>query len=472
MQDIRVRFAPSPTGNLHIGGLRVAIFNWLFAKHNKGKFLLRIEDTDLERSKPEYTDAILQGLEWMSILADEPITIQSKRIDEHKKLISKLIAQDKAYVCFCTARPADELENEESYSKYDRACREKNPTLQDLEKPFVVRFKVPYENNEIISFDDLIHKTITFDIKQFDDFIIARSDGTPTYNFVVVADDIHMKISHIIRGEDHISNTPKQILLYRALGVEPPLFAHVPLILNSAGAKLSKRDAAVSVIEYKKEGFLPEALFNYLVRLGWSHGDQEIFTKDELIKYFSLDHVGKSGAIFDIKKLEWVNATYMRQKTSKDLCEIIIKDIDPAFLIKSGLSQKQIFDLIDLYKERAKTLKILSQQIISLNQVNNNEYEMSGLKDLVAADMINYLQELINQLETVDDSNWQADNLSIIIKTLCTKLQIKFPQMAQPTRLALTGTLSSPGIFELLFILSKEESIRRLKNFITFLNLT
>ena len=271
-QLVRVRFAPSPTGHLHIGGLRAALFNWLFARHNGGKFLLRIEDTDLVRSTQEYTDSILSSFKWAGITPDEPIVIQSQRIAEHKKVIERLLEQGAMYRCFCSQ---DELEtrltkiqgSEGLVTKYDGKCRNAD---QNLQKPFVVRFKLPANQSEIV-FEDLIRGRVAFDINQFDDFIVARSDGSPMYNFVVVVDDAFMNITHVIRGEDHISNTPKQIMLYQACGYPLPQFAHLPMILGPSGERLSKRDGATSVLEYKQQGYLPDALLNYLARLGWSH---------------------------------------------------------------------------------------------------------------------------------------------------------------------------------------------------------
>src|ERR1700733_99493 len=295
--SVRVRFAPSPTGHLHIGGMRSAIFNWLFARHNNGSFLLRIEDTDRERSKQEYTDSILASFAWMRIDWDEPVVIQSERAKRHQEVAQKLYAQGKAYYCICTPEQVQDRLAAQSgfdinFMKYDGLCRNASHTKGAL------RFKIPDDITEV-TFHDLIRDTITIGIDQLDDFILVRSDGTPMYNFVVVVDDADMKISHVIRGEEHIANTPKQILLYQACGFPLPYFAHLPMILGPDGNKLSKRDAATGVFEYKQLGYIPDPLFNYLVRLGWSHGDQEIFTREEVIQFFDLAHVGKKGAIFD-----------------------------------------------------------------------------------------------------------------------------------------------------------------------------
>lgn len=335
-QHVRVRFAPSPTGNLHIGGLRTTIFNWLFARHNNGKFLIRIEDTDPERSKPEYTESILETFAWMDITSDEPIVIQSERLPEHRRVAEQLIAQAKAYRCFCSQeevieRHKQKVGADDLFIKYDGKCKNKKVIEGDLLRPHVIRFALPYKKGAI-TWLDLIRGEVTFDADQLDDFIIVRSDGMPMYNFVVVIDDAFMKISHVIRGEEHISNTPKQILLYQACGYALPQFAHLSMILGPSGEKLSKRDGAVSVLEYKKMGYLPDALFNYLVRLGWAHGDQEVFTRDELIKFFTLEAVNKKGAIFDPQKLDWMNGVYIRALSDHELLMRIINDVMPDFL--------------------------------------------------------------------------------------------------------------------------------------------
>jgi len=463
--QVRVRFAPSPTGKLHIGGLRVAIFNWLFARHFQGSFLMRIEDTDLERSKQEHTDSILKTFKWMDMNPDEPVVIQSSRIEEHKQLINKLLQQGKVYKCFCAIKRED-LDSE-NYSKYNRKCRDKVFEQNDLNKSFVIRFKLPDDISEI-SFDDLIHGRITFNLDQLDDFIIARSDGAPMYNFVVVADDAYMKISHVIRGEDHISNTPKQILLYKALDYDLPKFAHVPLILDPMGGKLSKRNSASSVEECIKMGYLSDALFNYLVRLGWSHGDQEIFTRYELIKYFSLDHVGKSGATFDIEKMQWVNNQYISKKTATDLLGLIQEDVEPDFLSKlSYFKRDQVLAFIDVYKERATTLQFICQSMNMLDQIPKS-YSKQGIIEWIKPGTFKYLKDLTDEFELIQ--NWTENNISDIFKQFCKKNSIKISDLAQPVRLALMGEASGVGVFKLLSIFSKEESLKRLHKFLEFLN--
>jgi glutamyl-tRNA synthetase len=464
-KNVRVRFAPSPTGHLHIGGLRSAIFNWLFAKHNNGVFLIRIEDTDKGRSTEEYESSIVNSFKWMGIQSDEPILKQSSRIVEHKELIDKLLVMGKAYRCFCTKKLDVDHNDYESggYSKYDRGCLDRQVSEQDLEKPFVIRFKLPDFDSDIFKFKDLIYGDITFPIDQFDDFIIARSDGDPVYNFVVVADDIYQRVNFVIRGQDHLINTPKQIMLYEALGVEVPQFAHLPLILGSSGAKLSKREAAVSVLSYMKEGYLPDALFNYLVRLGWSYGDQEVFSRDELVKLFDLNSINKSGAIFDIQKLQWLNALYIREMADKEILQYIINWIDSDFEKKLfEWSNNQILSFISLYKERVKTLSELIDILVSLHQVPVafNDEDLKQWRNPETIEHLKMVEKEFNNLVA-----WNIESITSLLKGLTKTLNIKLPMLAKPIRLAITGKLDSPSIFELVFLLSKDESLKRIARF-------
>lgn len=446
---VRVRFAPSPTGHLHIGGLRTTIFNLLFARHNNGKFLLRIEDTDLERSKKEYVDSILDSLNWMSITSDEPLFYQSQRFDIYKKVADKLLAEGKAYKCFCSEESIKNRLGE--FNKYDGFCRDK----QDQTGPYVIRFKLP-DTQGAIEFDDLIRGRITVGLDQLDDFIFVRSDGVPVYNFVVVIDDAAMNITHVIRGEEHISNTPKQILIYNACGYKMPLFAHIPLILGTDGSKLSKRDADVSVLDYKKKGYLADALFNYLVRLGWSHGDQEIFTKEEVIKYFTLENVGKKGAIFDIQKLNWVNGMYMRNSKSDELLNKILSDVEPLFLDKNW-NREQVVFLIDLYKQRANNL---SEIVGEVDKLYKAPIDYVDIDKWINDKTSGYLDSISKELEAME---FTSEKLHAWAKDFCSRLNIKLVEIAQPLRIALTGKTTSPGVFELLSIIGKEESLKRIK---------
>jgi glutamyl-tRNA synthetase len=466
---VRVRFAPSPTGYMHIGNLRTALFNWLFAQHNHGQFLLRIEDTDLERSRPEYTDAIFEAMEWVGMKSAETPVIQSSRIERHKEVAQRMIQTGHAYRCYCTqeelrARLGESAATGENYARYDERCRNLDPQVV-LDKPYVIRFKIP-ETPEF-TFNDLIHGPITFKREQLDDFIIVRSDGTPIYNFVVVVDDADMNITHIIRGEDHIPNTPKQILLYQAAGFDVPEFAHLPMILAANGNRLSKRDAVVSVLDYKKSGFLAEALCNYLVRLGWAHGDQEIFSQQELAQYFTLSEVGKKSSIFDIKKLEWMNGVYLRKATPEELVALIVRDVDPQFRDKTGaLDDVALYAWIKLFSARANTLVELMNHVLEVQQQPTAE-QLKPLQN-VPQPVHAALLELADELKGIEAIT--ADVAKQIIKNLCERNTIKLPDLAQPLRVILTGKTTSPGVFELLEVMGTDESLKRLDFAFTVIN--
>lgn len=466
--SVRVRFAPSPTGHLHIGGLRAALFNWLYARNNNGVFLVRIEDTDLERSKPEYTESILASLAWTGIEPDESITLQTQRVDEHKKYIQQLLDSGKAYRCYCSPEEVIERNKQKHgadylFASYDGFCRDAS---NDAEKLFVMRFKLPQQKGAI-TFTDLIRGKVTFDYDQLDDFIIARSDGSPMYNFVVVIDDHHMNISHVIRGEDHISNTPKQMLLYQALGFEIPIFAHLPLILGPSGDRLSKRDAATSVLEYKTGGYLPDALVNYLVRLGWAHGDQEVFTRKELIEYFSLDNVGKKGAIFDPAKLDWLNGVYIRDTSNKQVLDNIIYSVEPNFVQKcSSWDDEKIDTALELFKQRTKTLHELVQEICSFYNGPKN-FNTDDCAKWTTPETVQQLTLLLQKLEGL--ASFTAESITAEVKSLAKELGIKLVALAQPVRIALLGKASGPGVFALLALLGKKEGLQRITHLVAAL---
>ena len=460
--SVRVRFAPSPTGYLHIGSFRAALFNYLFARHHRGVYLLRIEDTDLERSEDKYVASIEESLRWARLLPDEKPLVQSTRQKEHKALIQQLLNEGKAYRCYCTQQEViDRYQalhgSDNTFIKYDRACMNLS---QQLDKPFVVRFKLP-DDIERVSFDDLIRGQVTVTRDQLDDFIIARSDGSPMYNFVVVVDDAFMHITHVIRGDDHISNTPKQILLYRALGYSLPAFAHIPLILGPEGNKLSKRDAATSVVEYIEAGYLPDAFTNYLARLGWSHGDQEIFSRQELIDLFTLAHVGKKGAIFDQDKLDWINGVYVRAMTAADLYAYMQSHVCPDFADSLPLWDTQtLYRLIDLYKERVKTVKELCTVLRALYHPPK-DIDQAEVAHWLSPDIVIQMKDLVKTLEGMSD--FRVDLIKDTIKQFCKERGLKLVNVAQPIRLALVGTTSSPGVFDLLVLVGQQESINRLR---------
>lgn len=452
---VRVRFAPSPTGHLHIGGLRTALFNWLFARHHKGSFLLRIEDTDTQRSKQEYTDAILAAFAWVAIEPDEPIVIQSARLKYHQDVAQKLVQEGKAYKCYCSPDDIVARADDEAFIKYNGHCRNAPPS----NKPYAIRFKVP--DIPEIMFDDLIRGPVRFNRDQLDDFIIVRSDGMPVYNFVVVIDDAFMKITHVIRGEDHISNTPKQILLYKACGYTLPHFAHIPMILGPSGDRLSKRDGATSVLEYKNEGYLPDALVNYLVRLGWAHGDQEIFTREELITYFTLDAVGKKGAIFDREKLNWVSSVYIKNSDNAALFTYIQKELDPMIAKKlAPWTLDHILKVMSLYKERVATMKELMHELLFFHDgpQHFNKEDLAQWTSLATQQHLNKVLQVLSSLDV-----FTAEACAAALKNSAKDLGIKLVHIAQPIRIALLGKSAGPGIFELLEMLGKKESINRIK---------
>jgi len=470
-RPVRVRMAPSPTGHLHLGGLRTVIFNWLFARHHGGKFLLRIEDTDLERSKPEFTQSIVNSLNWIGIQPDEPLVIQSEHVPEHRRIATELIEQGKAYYCFCSQEEVIERHKkkmgfDDLFVKYDGLCRTKKITDADLLKPYVIRFALPAIHDDV-GWHDMIRGEIVVHTSQLDDFIIVRSDGMSMYNFACVVDDARMKISHIIRGEEHVANTPKQIMLYRALGHDAPEFAHCSMILGPSGEKLSKRDGAVSVLEYKNMGYLPNALFNYMVRLGWSHGDQEQFTIDELITLFTIDGVGKKAAIFDQTKLDWLNGVYIRQAQPGQLWNRMVEDVDHPIFKTIKWTDQEIHQAIALYQERVKTLAELAHELHILHNPCV-AYNQEDLLHWIKPETIGYIAQIKQILEEAPE--FTLDIISARIKEFAKTKDLKFVNIAQPIRIALVGKSSAPGVFELLAFFGKEESLRRIKDLLEFLN--
>ncbi|RTL06629.1 glutamate--tRNA ligase [Candidatus Dependentiae bacterium] len=450
-RPIRVRFAPSPTGHLHVGGLRTALFNYLFAKHNNGTYLLRCEDTDIERSSKTFFDSQMNSFAWVGLMPDEPVVIQSSRFEEHKKIINKLLAEKKAYKCFCSEQELEQRlgksESEQHFVKYDKHCLTKQ---KENNGAYVIRFCMP-ETADAYEFDDLIRGRVCFTPNQFDDFIIVRSDGIPVYNLVVVIDDAFMNISHVIRGEEHISNTPKQIALYHACDYQVPQFAHLPMILSANGQKLSKRDGALSVNEYKDMGYLPHALLNYLARLGWAHKDQEIFSLEELITYFSLEAVGKKGAIFDPLKLDWINSTYMKATEASVLYTYMQESLQYNFTtICPNWDMKTIERALHIFKERVNTLKEL------LNEIE------SFYKDPILDKR--YVTEQMKHHSMLIRNTFLKEGVSILnIKNKAKDLGVPMITLAQTLRFALLGKMDGPGVSELLAILSDQQVLHRLE---------
>ncbi len=459
--EVRVRFAPSPTGYLHIGGARTALFNWLFARNKKGVFVLRIEDTDRSRSTDEYIEAIIDGMKWLGLDMDEGPFRQTDRFDAYKSTIQRLIDEDKAYYCYCSP---EELERKRQVAqkarqnpRYDGTCRERKEPVEGVEP--VVRFRMPLGGLTIV--EDLIRGNVSFDNDMFDDFIIARSDGTPTYNFVVVVDDVDMRMTHIIRGDDHLNNTPKQIHIYKALGHEAPKFAHLPMILGSDKSRLSKRHGATSVQAYRETGYLPDALLNYLVRLGWSYGDQEIFSKDELIEKFSFENIGKAAAVFNPEKLLWMNAEYIKARKPEDLIDEVMPFLMDKGIVESEstVDREWLAKAIVTLQERSKTLVELADSL-RYYIVESVEYEEKARSKFLNEESLPYIVDLKNSLEGLEE--FEHDALEQIFKSLLEKHDIKLKKLAQPVRVVMTGDTKSPGIFELLDVIGKEKAINRL----------
>lgn len=456
--NIRVRFAPSPTGHLHIGGARTALFNWLFARRHNGVFILRIEDTDTERSTDQYISAIIDGMKWLGLDWDEGPYRQTDRLETYRSFADKLINEGKAYRCYCTPEELEQKRQNAIASgktfQYDRKCLD---IADKLDKPFTIRFKTQTSGTTIVN--DIIKGVVEFDNAQLDDFIILRSDGTPTYNFCVVVDDIDMKITYVIRGDDHLNNTPKQIQIYQAFGWNTPEFAHIPMILGADKTRLSKRHGATSVITYREMGYLPEALINYLVRLGWSHGDQEIFSIEELKQYFSLDSVGKSSAVFNPEKLLWLNSQYIIKTKDSNLVEMVKPFIKSDGIDTDTIDDKWLEKAVYLLKERVKTLKDLatSLKIYILQDVAIDEKAKTkylGSDNLV---LLNALIELIEKIEP-----FSHENIGLQLKEFADKNSLKLKDVAQPLRVALTGSTASPGLFEIMELLGKDKVLHRL----------
>ncbi|HKA33973.1 MAG TPA: glutamate--tRNA ligase [Candidatus Binatia bacterium] len=463
MATVRTRFAPSPTGYLHIGGARTALFNLLFTRHHGGRFVLRIEDTDRERSTPEAIEAIIDSLKWLDLEWDEGPFFQTHRFDLYKEKVRELLAAGKAYPCICTAEELEQKRQaamkEKRKPMYDGTCRPPEGVIPPLPqgKPYTIRFRGPREGTTLV--DDLVKGPVAFENRELDDLIIARSDGTPTYNFCVVVDDIDMGITHIIRGDDHLANTPRQILLYQALGPTPPAFAHVPLILGLDKARLSKRHGATSVTAYRDMGYFPEALGNYLVRLGWSHGDQEIFSREELIQKFSLENVGKSAGIFNPEKLLWLNSHYLKTRPLSQLADDVVPFIEAkGYAVPPDKKWRE--RMVATLQERAKTLVELVE-LAHFYLSEDIKYDEKATKKFLTPEIRAPLEELIQKLQAIDDFN--EKNIEAAFNEVLQRHHLQLGKLAQPVRVALTGSTVSPGIYEVLAVLGKERSLKRMR---------
>ncbi len=455
--EIRTRFAPSPTGFLHIGGARTALFNWLFARHHQGAFILRIEDTDQLRSTEESTRAILDAMTWLGLTWEEGPYFQAQRVHLHKEAVERLIGEGKAYYCVC---PQELLEEKRKKAlatgqkpKYDGTCRDRNlPKSPDS----VVRFRCPHTGVTIVR--DLIKGTVQFSNEELDDLVIERSDGYPTYNFAVVVDDALMGITHVIRGDDHLNNTPRQILIYEALAYPIPEFGHVPMILGSDKTRLSKRHGATSVMAYKDMGYLPEALVNYLVRLGWSYGDQEIFTAKELIEYFSLDSVGKSAAVFNPEKLLWLNQHYIRQSEAGRLALEIVPFLENMGIrVPNGDFVKSV--VLDL-QSRSKTLIEMAESA-AFYFSDDITCDEKLRKEYLNPEGLGYLEAVMQRLPALE--RFTKEGIENLLRTIAEERGAKLKAVAQPLRVALTGKTVSPGIDQVMMTLGKERVLQRIQ---------
>jgi len=454
---VRTRFAPSPSGYLHIGGARTALFNWLFARHEGGKFILRIEDTDVARSTQASVDAILDSLRWLGLDWDEGPYYQSQRKEIYVDYANRLLSSDHAYRCFCTPEELGErrqqAQKEGKQPKYDGRCR--NLKVQPSHKPFVIRFKTPLYGTT--TFNDLVKGQIQYNNSELDDFIIMRSDSTVTYNLAVVVDDITMSINHIIRGDDHINNTPRQMLIYQALGENLPSFAHVPLIMGHDKSRMSKRHGATSISAYREMGYLPQAMVNYLVRLGWSFGDQEIFSCEDLIRKFTLKNVGKSAGIFNPEKLLWLNSHYIKTTPSNLLVDSLIP-----FLKENGhqnIDRDYLSHIIPPFQERSKTLKDMADGLYFYFQ-DKISYDPKGAKKFLTPRILPILDQITEQFKKPDAYNRQK--IEAFFRELSSAESISLAKIAQAVRVSLTGATVSPGIFEIIETMDNDLVIQRL----------
>mgnify|MGYP003587068778 FL=1 len=455
---VKTRFAPSPTGFLHVGGARTALYSWLFARHHQGEFVLRIEDTDLERSTQEAIDAIIEGMNWLGLTWDEGPYYQTKRFDRYNAVIDEMLADGRAYKCYCSRERLDALREEQMAKgekpRYDGRCRDSHEVHGD-DEPYVIRFRNPQEG--VVAFDDHVRGRIEFANSELDDLIIRRTDGAPTYNFCVVIDDWDMEITHVVRGEDHVNNTPRQINIYKALGAPVPEFAHVSMILGDDGAKLSKRHGAVSVMQYRDDGYLPEALLNYLVRLGWGHGDQEIFSMAEMISLFSLDAIGKSASAFNTDKLKWLNNHYIRT-------------MDPVYVAKhlewhmqdqkiDYSSGPALSEVVTLLAERCQTLVELAAQSRYFYEEYEAIDEAAAKKHLKAAarEPLSLIRDKLAAL-----GEWAVEPLHHTIQATADELGLGMGKVGMPLRVAVTGLGQSPSIDAVMHLVGRERVLARL----------
>ncbi len=462
--SIKTRFAPSPTGYLHVGGARTALFSWLHARKHGGKYVLRIEDTDLQRSTTESINAILEAMTWLGLEYDEGPFYQTKRFDRYNEVIDELLEKGQAYRCNCPKERLEtlregQLERKEK-PRYDGHCR---GTPVDAAAPHVIRFRNPGEGSVVV--DDMVRGKIVFSNDELDDLIIRRTDGSPTYNLTVVVDDSDMGITDVIRGDDHVNNTPRQLNILHALGKEPPRYAHVPMILGDDGARLSKRHGAVSVMEYRNQGILPEALLNYLVRLGWSHGDEELFTLDQMVELFDIKDVNKAASAFNTEKLLWINQHYIKQADPARIARLLSPhmgnlDIDPA-------EGPDLVDVVRQQQERAKTLVEMAD-ISAFFYRDFEEFDQKAAKKHLKAAAREPLQQVRDRLEGLDE--WVGEELHQVVIDVAEALSLNMGKVAQPLRVAVVGRAASPGIDVTLELVGREACLRRIDKALAWIN--
>ncbi|HET6725282.1 MAG TPA: glutamate--tRNA ligase [Gammaproteobacteria bacterium] len=454
---VRTRFAPSPTGYLHIGGARTALFCWLYARRHDGTFILRIEDTDRERSTPEAVQAILDGMAWLELTPDEGPYYQTERFDRYKAVVNELLDAGHAYHCYCTKEELEAMRAEQMARKekprYDGRCRTRTEPRAGVDP--VVRFKSPQDGQTVV--DDQVRGRVTFNNAELDDLIIARADGTPTYNFTVVIDDMDMAITHVIRGDDHLNNTPRQINIFNALGATPPVYAHLPMILGPDGAKLSKRHGAVSVMQYRDDGFLPDAIVNYLVRLGWAHGDQEIFSRDELTQLFDLTDVNQSASAINPEKLLWLNQHYIKTMDVAEVAAELEWHLHRIGVKTAG--GPPLSTLVECQRERAKTLKQMAESSRFFFE-EPAEYDARAARKNLTAEARPVLEEVQSRLVALPE--WRAGPIHEIVQAVAAERDLKLGKVAQPIRVAVSGGTVSPPIDATLALLGREATLKRL----------
>lgn len=455
---VRSRFAPSPTGLLHIGGVRTALFSWLHARKHHGVFILRIEDTDRERSTEAATQVILDGMEWLGLRADEGPFYQTRRMERYREVIGQFLQSGHAYHCYCTKEELEAMRTKQIAAKqkprYDGTCRHRTTPRAGMDP--VVRFRNPPEGTVVV--EDVIHGNVAFDNAELDDLIIARSDGSPTYNFCVVVDDMDMKVTHVIRGDDHLNNTPRQINMLQALGATLPVYGHVPMILGADGAKLSKRHGAVSVLQYREDGYLPEALLNYLVRLGWSHGDQEVFTLQEMTQLFDLHDVNKSASAFNPEKLLWLNQQHIMRAAPEHLARFLKPQL--AALGIAIDDDRKLAAVAKAQQERAKTLKEMAENS-TFFFTEPQGYDEKAAKKNLTAEAVRPLQAVLEKLSSLRE--WRADAIHHLVNQTATELTLGLGKVAQPIRVAVSGTSVSPPIDITLEVLGRDTTLARLQ---------